>query len=84
MDDEGKVNERFKTVAGGASTSVWAATSDLLNAGGGVYCEDCNIAQAVPANDQSFAGVRPWAIDLDAAKRLWALSEKLLGETLNI
>jgi NAD(P)-dependent dehydrogenase (short-subunit alcohol dehydrogenase family) len=81
VDDEGRVNERFKTVAGGASTSVWCVTSPLLSSGGGVYCEDCNIAEAVPADDKSFAGVRPWAIDPDAARRLWSMSEKLLGES---
>jgi len=81
FDDEGRLNDRFKTVAGGASTSTWCATSPLLAAGGGVYCEDCNIAAAVPADDASFAGVRPWAIDPEAAERLWSLSERLLGET---
>ena len=50
----------------------------------GVYREDRNIAAAVPADDKSFAGVRPWAIDPEAAKRLWSLSEKLLGETFAI
>lgn len=84
VDDEGRVNERFKTVSGGASTSVWAATSPLLNAGGGVYCEDCNIAPAVAADDQSFGGVRPWAIDPDAAARLWTLSERLLDERFSV
>jgi NAD(P)-dependent dehydrogenase (short-subunit alcohol dehydrogenase family) len=81
VDDEGRVNERFKTPAGGASTAVWCATSPLLAAGGGVYCEDCNVAASVAADDPSFAGVRPWAIDRDAAERLWTLSEGLLGET---
>ena len=63
---------------------MWCATSPLLAGGGGVYCEDCNIAEARPAADQSFTGVRPWAIDPKAAKRLWSLSEKLLGETFAI
>ncbi len=81
VDDEGRVNERFKTPAGGASTAVWCATSPLLAAGGGVYCEDCNIAEALGPDDPSFAGVRPWAIDPAAAERLWTLSEKMLGET---
>jgi len=81
VDDEGRVNDRFKTPAGGASTSVWCATSPLLATGGGVYCEDCNIAEALPADDPSFAGVRPWAVDPEAAERLWTLSEGLLGET---
>jgi len=79
FDDEGRLIDRFKTVAGGASTSVWCATSPLLDAGG-VYCEDCNIAQAVPADDAGFSGVRPWAIDPAQATRLWSLSETLLGE----
>jgi NAD(P)-dependent dehydrogenase (short-subunit alcohol dehydrogenase family) len=80
IDDEGRINERFKTPAGGAATSVWCATSPLLAAGGGVYCEDCNIAVAVPADDKGFSGVRPWAIDPDAAARLWTMSERMLGE----
>ena len=81
VDDEGRVNERFKTVSGGASTSVWCATSPLLAAGGGVYCEDCNVAALVPDDEPSFAGVRRWAVDPEAAERLWTLSEQLLGET---
>lgn len=84
VDDEGRVNARFKTLSGGASTSVWCATSPQLAGGGGVYCEDCNIAEAVSADDPAFAGVRPWAIDPDAARRLWELSEGLLGETFTL
>jgi NAD(P)-dependent dehydrogenase (short-subunit alcohol dehydrogenase family) len=79
-DDEGRLSDRFKTVSGGASTSLWCATSPLLEAGGGVYCEDCNIAALVPDDDASFAGVRSWAIDPAQAARLWSLSETLLGE----
>jgi NAD(P)-dependent dehydrogenase (short-subunit alcohol dehydrogenase family) len=81
VDDEGRINDRFKTVSGGASTSLWCATSPMLAAGGGVYCEDCNIAALMPDDDPSFTGVRRWAIDPDAAERLWTLSERLLGET---
>jgi NAD(P)-dependent dehydrogenase (short-subunit alcohol dehydrogenase family) len=81
IDDQGRVNERFKTPAGGAATSVWCATSPQLAAGGGVYCEDCNIAVAVGSHDASMSGVRPWAIDPGAAERLWIMSEAMLGET---
>ncbi|MCE9648397.1 MAG: SDR family NAD(P)-dependent oxidoreductase [Parvibaculum sp.] len=84
VDDNGNVREGFKTPAGGASTAVWCATSPLLAGGGGVYCEDCNIAELRPDNDPGFTGVRSWAIDPDVAKRLWALSEKMLGETFAI
>lgn len=79
LDKDGKPRAGFKTPSGGASTAVWCATSPLL-AAGGVYCEDCNVAEAKPADDAGFTGVRPWAIDPDAARRLWTLSEDLLGE----
>ena len=84
VDAEGRIHEGFKTPAQGAATSVWCATSPMLAGGGGVYCEDCDIARAVPADDTSFSGVRPWAIDPEAAKRLWTMSEKMLGETFNV
>ena len=84
IDDKGRVNEVFKTPAGGAATSVWCATSPLLAAGGGVYCEDCNVAVAVRADDKGFTGIRPWAIDPETAKRLWTMSEELLGERFDL
>jgi NAD(P)-dependent dehydrogenase (short-subunit alcohol dehydrogenase family) len=64
-----------KTTEQGASTSVWAATSPQLADKGGVYCEDTDIAIAVPADHPGLTGVRPWAIDRAAADRLWTLSE---------
>jgi NAD(P)-dependent dehydrogenase (short-subunit alcohol dehydrogenase family) len=70
---------RMKTVEQGAATTVWAAVSRQLDGLGGVYCEDCNIAQPVPADSQEPRGVRPWAMDPALAERLWALSEKITG-----
>lgn len=70
---------RFKNVAQGAATSVWCATSPDLAGMGGVYCEDCDIAEAVPADYTGMAGVSPWACDPALAERLWALSEALTG-----
>jgi NAD(P)-dependent dehydrogenase (short-subunit alcohol dehydrogenase family) len=69
----------MKDVPQGASTSVWCATSAQLDGIGGVYCEDTDIAEAVPANAESPTGVRPWAIDPAAAEQLWTLSERLTG-----
>ena len=69
----------FKTVEQGAATSIWCATSEQLNGMGGVYCENLNIAQAVPADRTKGPGVWPWAIDPELAEQLWALSEKLTG-----
>ena len=51
--------------------------SPLLNNKGGVYCEDCDIAPVLPADSKLRSGVRPWAVDKEAAEALWILSEKL-------
>lgn len=75
---QGQADE-FKTIEQGAATSVWCATSAALEGMGGVYCEDCDIAKAVPADSLKGNGVRPWAIAPDYAKKLWQLSEKLTG-----
>lgn len=79
IDESGKLNERFKTPSQGAATSVWCAANAQLDGEGGVYCEDCDIAVAVAAEDKSFSGVRPWAIDPAIAEGLWRLSEKMTG-----
>ncbi|MGD9979950.1 MAG: oxidoreductase [Hyphomonadaceae bacterium] len=79
IDADGKVDERFKTPTQGAATSVWCATNAQLDGQGGVYCEDCDIAAQVPADDKGFAGVRPWAIDPVLADKLWDLSERMTG-----
>ena len=46
---------------------------------GGLYCEDCDVAELVPADATGMGGVRPYAIDPDEAARLWALSAELTG-----
>lgn len=72
----------FKSAEQGAATSVWCATSPQLEGRGGVYCEDVDIAVAVPADQPVALGVRPWAIDPELAERLWRLSEEWTGATL--
>jgi NAD(P)-dependent dehydrogenase (short-subunit alcohol dehydrogenase family) len=79
IDEQGRVNDRFKTPSQGAATSVWCATNAQLQGMGGVYCEDCDIAEAVAADAQVWNGVRPWAIDPVVAENLWALSEQMAG-----
>jgi NAD(P)-dependent dehydrogenase (short-subunit alcohol dehydrogenase family) len=69
----------FKTVAQGAATSVWCAVSPTQDGRGGGYCEDCDIAAAVPGDSKDLRGVRPWAIDKAVARALWDLSERLTG-----
>lgn len=68
----------LKTVPQGAATTVWCATSPMLNNLGGVYCEDADIA--VLAHGSSAAGgVKPYSLDETNARRLWKLSEEMLG-----
>lgn len=72
-----KVPERFKSVEQGAATTIWCAVSSQLDGIGGVYCEDCDIAPLVLAENELRNGVRTWAVDKTVAEALWALSEKL-------
>ncbi len=72
----------YKTPQQGAATTVWCATSPSLAGMGGVYCENADIAWAVPADHKPLDGVLPWAIDRTAAERLWVLSEHLTGVRL--
>lgn len=63
-----------------SATQVWAATSPLLAGKGGVYCEDCDVAE--PALGDAAAeprGVCPWATDPEQAARLWRLSAERTG-----
>ncbi|MFF4960300.1 SDR family NAD(P)-dependent oxidoreductase [Streptomyces sp. NPDC001222] len=72
---------RFKTTAQGAATSVAVATSAVLEGIGGRYFEDCNEAETLTleAVGTSSGGVAPFALDPDAAERLWALSLAAVG-----
>lgn len=81
IDADGTPNPRFKTPAQGASTGLWAATAPELADRGGVYCEDCSVARVVPSDaaDLTAGGVKEWAVDVDAADRLWSLSVQATG-----
>lgn len=82
-DDYAELIERAKATGGelprrvgvdvGASTSVWAAVSDDALSCGGSYLADCAVAKA-----------RSWATDPAAARRLWAMSEELVGESFPV
>jgi len=75
-----EIQAMFKTPEQGASTSLWAATSALLDGKGGVYCEDCNVAQLAAEDSPRWQHVRDWACNEENADRLWAMSEKMLAE----
>ncbi|WP_062013466.1 SDR family NAD(P)-dependent oxidoreductase [Aureimonas sp. AU4] len=68
----------FKSIPQGAATSVWAAVAADAEEVGGRYCEDCHVA-AVRQGEGIRDGVRPYAVDPERAKALWAVSEALVG-----
>jgi NAD(P)-dependent dehydrogenase (short-subunit alcohol dehydrogenase family) len=71
---------RWKTIPQGAATSIWAAIVAPAEAVGGLYCEDCHVAERIDDPNARF-GVRDYALDSETARALWALSERMVGET---
>lgn len=81
-----EVAANLKTVSQGAATTIWCATSSLLDNIGGVYCEDADIAELDLGNIEhrfdepsTIRGVQPYSLDEINAKRLWDLSEQMTG-----
>jgi hypothetical protein len=76
--DESKV--RYKTAEQGAATSVFVATSPLLDGIGGRYFEDCNQAPVInpDAPNTTIFGVAAYALDPAHANRLWEVTFELL------
>ena len=80
---------KLKTIPQGAATTVWCATSPLLNDIGGVYCENCDVAELDLGNNiakryddpSTLRGVQPYSVDKANARRLWELSEEWTGIT---
>ncbi|MGO8247930.1 SDR family NAD(P)-dependent oxidoreductase [Rhizobium johnstonii] len=80
LDDNGvPADPSFKNPTQGAATQVWAATSLQLDGLGGLYCEDCDVALRADEACEPFVGVMSYAVDLDEAERLWALSASMTG-----
>jgi NAD(P)-dependent dehydrogenase (short-subunit alcohol dehydrogenase family) len=67
----------WKTPEQGAATSVLLATSPLLDGIGGRYFEDCN--EAAPNEPGTRHGVAAYALDPEAATRLWQVSVQTLA-----
>ena len=71
--------QMFKTPEQGASTTVWAATSAMLDGEGGVYCENCEIAMLGGDASPRWAEVQPYAVDKNEAARLWEETGRMIG-----
>lgn len=74
----------LKTIPQGAATTVWCATSPLLNNVGGVYCEDADVAELATGAPGSGGGVQPYSLDESNAKRLWTLTEEMTGISFRV
>jgi NAD(P)-dependent dehydrogenase (short-subunit alcohol dehydrogenase family) len=68
----------WKTPEQGAATSVLCAASPLVGGVGGRYFEDVN--EAGLNQPSSRRGVAAYALDPEAARRLWTVSEQLLTD----
>ena len=84
LGDDGELSEMaadfFKSPAQGAATSLWCATSPMLNEVSGVYCENCDVAKRQEDEKMGrYEGVADWAIDPDEASKLWELTEHTLA-----
>lgn len=69
----------YKTLEQGAATSVYIATSPRLRGVTGRYFENCQEADPddPTAAGTDAAGVAPYALDPEAAERLWEISEAM-------
>ncbi|WP_426277168.1 SDR family NAD(P)-dependent oxidoreductase [Chryseobacterium sp. S-02] len=81
-----EVEAKLKTIPQGAATTLWCATSPLLENIGGVYCENCDIAEIDNGqiehrfdDPSTIRGVQSYSIDYENAEKLWKLSEEMIG-----
>ena len=79
IDENGNLSELaaslFKSTTQGCTTTLWAATSEMLQGMGGLYCEDCDVADLADEASPRYFGVAQWAVDPALANQLWELSE---------
>jgi NAD(P)-dependent dehydrogenase (short-subunit alcohol dehydrogenase family) len=78
---DGRPPFQWKTIPQGAATSVWAAFVAPAEELGGRYCKDCQMSGVTEGLISPVSpGVRPYALDPEHAKALWAKSEEMVGE----
>ena len=89
LNEDGELSERaaanFKSTTQGASTTLWCATSPMLDGVSGVYCENCDVAERQQEGPTArFEGVNDWAVDSDEATKLWEFTEATVAEAKSI
>ncbi len=84
LDKDGNPSEMaqaaFKSPSQGCTTTLWAATSPMLDDKHGLYCEDCDVAQLASDDSPRGAHVAAHAVDPEQAARLWTVSEAMLAD----
>lgn len=83
IDETGEVSAAakpfFKTPEQGAATAVWCATASSLDGKGGLFCEDCDVAELAGANEPRHRTVKAYAVDPEGAARLWRETERMMA-----
>ncbi len=77
-----EVAASLKTIPQGAATTIWCATSPMLNDLGGVYCENVEVAD-LNSELSIIGGVKGYSLDETNAKRLWEWSEAATSVVFN-
>lgn len=76
----------FKSIPQGASTTLVAAFDPAMKQHTGAYLADCQIGEVKPTgpdtavNMSGWTYVAPYAIDPEAAERLWRITEDMVGD----
>jgi len=70
---------RRKNVEQGAANSCLMVTCPLAEKVGGIYVADCLPQEVAKTRPADLGGVAPYALNADNAKRLWEVSEGILG-----
>lgn len=88
MDDHGNIKPevmaKLKSIPQGAATTLWCATSPLLENIGGVYCEDTDIASLAEPKSAGLYGVEKYSLEESNAAKLWDLSQQMTGISFKI
>lgn len=83
IDENGEISAAakpiFKTTEQGAATAVWCATAKSLDGKGGLFCEDCDVAELAGADEPRYRTVKAYAVDPASAARLWRETERMVA-----
>lgn len=82
LKDMPEIQRIMKSPPQGAATTVLAAIDKELEGKGGKFLDDTQVCPPADPNvgmDLSAPGYGAWVYDVDAAKKLWEVSNKLVG-----